>query len=30
MFSKDREYIDWNQPVICDGPAEIWLNLIGK
>ncbi|XP_008181522.3 dynein heavy chain 2, axonemal [Acyrthosiphon pisum] len=28
MFSKDKEYVDWNQPVICDGPAEIWLNSI--
>jgi len=30
MFSKDGEYVDWNQSVICDGPAEIWLNSIGK
>jgi len=30
MFSEDREYVDWNQSVICDGPAEVWLNLIGK
>ncbi|XP_060835340.1 dynein axonemal heavy chain 2-like [Rhopalosiphum padi] len=28
MFSKDKEYVDWNQSVICDGPAEIWLNSI--
>ncbi|CAI6360698.1 unnamed protein product [Macrosiphum euphorbiae] len=28
MFSKDGEYVDWNQPVICDGPAEIWLNSL--
>lgn len=30
MFSKDGEYVDWNQPILCDGPAEIWLNSIGK
>jgi len=30
MFSKDREYVEWNQPIICDGPAEMWLNSIGK
>lgn len=30
MFSTDGEYVDWNQPIICDGPAEIWLNSIGK
>lgn len=30
MFSKDGEYVDWNQPVVCDGPAEVWLNSVGK
>lgn len=30
MFSEDGEYVDWNRPVVCDGPAEVWLNAIGK
>lgn len=30
MFSNDGEYVEWNQPIICDGSVEIWLNYIGK
>lgn len=30
MFSKDGEYVDWNQLIVCDGSAEFWLNAMGK
>lgn len=30
MFSEDGEYIEWNQPILCEGSAEFWLNSIGK
>lgn len=30
MFSEDGEYVDWNRPVVCDEPAEVWLKAVGK
>jgi len=31
MFSGDGEYVEWHRPVVvCDGPAEIWFDLVGK
>ncbi|VVC43185.1 Dynein heavy chain, domain-2,Dynein heavy chain domain,Dynein heavy chain, domain-1,Dynein heavy chain, P- [Cinara cedri] len=28
MYSKDGEYVDWIQPIICDCPAEVWLSSV--
>ncbi len=28
MHSKDGEYVDFNEPCLCEGQVEVWLNKL--